>query len=904
MIARFQYCVKPTDRNEIVVLRLKALRSGGESMERMLVVLLSCCFVAGSLGADRLVPSQYAKIQEAIDAAQDGDVVIVQPGIYHESLRFRGKAITVRASDLSSWQAVGKTVIAGWKTRTSCVVFDQGETNASVLEGFQLYKAYGGSPIRLETGLFGDAGGGVLCVNSSPTIKGCWIEGNYAYYGGGIAMFGECRARIVNCLITHNSAQYVGGAIFIRREVAKPAGSPPPGRRQSAAGATSSLTDESPVGSFGWEDGPAIINCTIANNVTGGYGKGDPDRYDVDCWDAKPLLLNTIIYGAQPSLLIWDLSAISHCCIKETHLFQGDYKGSVGIADIASTANSFGGFPGFVKVPDEPVDIEDYGSEYHLDVTSPCVNAGSPVGLEYVQHDIDGQGRLMGAQIDIGADEVQPMLVVMSPWYNDVWASGSLRNIRWNSYLYEGTVDVHFSANGGGNWLIIASDLPNTGCYAWDLPSDVDSNTCIVALSPHEREPTVLRIDCDRFAIHPDLTRPGVDSAWPSLGGKFARSGLSESQGPDAGCVKWRFETGAAVVASVTAGFDRRVHIACEDGKLHTLDANGRPLWTCTTDSAALSSPTVGPDGSLFVGTEDGTLYAIDVTGKSRWTYRTGGAIYSSPAVASNGNVYVGSADGTVYALANNGTELWRFCTKGPGVRPEGAVFASPTLGTDGSVYVAGLYDPNLYALNPGDGSVKWVCKFKQSSGQSQPTAWPFASPVVAANGTIYQVLLHDAHLYAIEPGGGTILWAADMVDPCSISRPAAGPRLNGDGWSEPALGPDGTIYVSTNDPYLRAVDPSGRIKWAVQLGETGAFTMTVDKRGYVYAASEDGYIYVVRPDGSQLARLGVGGSPTFPVLAADDVLVVPDSKDYSLLITDVKNTVWAISSKCTENQP
>ncbi|NIN69965.1 MAG: PQQ-binding-like beta-propeller repeat protein, partial [Anaerolineae bacterium] len=53
------------------------------------------------------------------------------------------------------------------------------------------------------------------------------------------------------------------------------------------------------------------------------------------------------------------------------------------------------------------------------------------------------------------------------------------------------------------------------------------------------------------------------------------RTGLSEAQGPALTGVRWRFETGGAVVTSVTAGFERRVHVACEDGKLHTLDANG-----------------------------------------------------------------------------------------------------------------------------------------------------------------------------------------------------------------------------------------------------------------------------------------------------------------------------------------
>ena len=206
----------------------------------------------------------------------------------------------------------------------------------------------------------------------------------------------------MNCLITHNWAEYIGGAILIRRDVARPVGAPlitePPSGRHvlSAAGEGASVVDESPAGNSGSDDGPAIINCTIADNETYGFRTGDPDRYDVDCWDAKPLILNTIICGSQPSLLISDLSAVSHCSIREAHLFQGDYKSSAAIADIASMTNTVTGFPGFIEVPDDPIDEGDYGVEYHLDVSSPCINAGSPAGLEYVQQDIDGQPRLMG----------------------------------------------------------------------------------------------------------------------------------------------------------------------------------------------------------------------------------------------------------------------------------------------------------------------------------------------------------------------------------------------------------------------------------------------------------------------------------------------------------------------------
>jgi len=163
---------------------------------------------------------------------------------------------------------------------------------------------------------------------------------------------------------------------------------------------------------------------------------------------------------------------------------------------------------------------------------------------------------------------------------------------------------------------------------------------------------------------------------------------------------------------------------------------------------------------------------------------------------------------------------------------------------------------------------------------------------------------LGDPHLYAIEPAEGQIVWSVDLADPCSLGSKAASARLTAGGWSEPALGPDGTIYVSTDDPYLRAIDPSGRIKWMTQLGDAGAFTLTVDRRGLVYAASEDGHVYLVSPDGVVTAQFALTGLPVFPVVAAEDLLVVTDSKDYSLLVTDKRNTIWAISSDCMENQP
>jgi len=391
-------------------------------------------------------------------------------------------------------------------------------------------------------------------------------------------------------------------------------------------------------------------------------------------------------------------------------------------------------------------------------------------------------------------------------------------------------------------------------------------------------------------------------SEWKSLGGNFKRTGMSENIGPESGCVKWEFDTDGPVSASVTVSANDRVHIASEDGNVYTLDANGVLLWSYDANSPLLSSPTIGPDGTIYVGSESGKLYAVDVNGSLRWTHTTGGPIYSSPAVSADGNnIYVCSQDGILYALGPDGNDPWSFEMDGPADLPS-ATFASPAIGADGTIYIGGLYDPNLYALEPNDGSVKWSCSFEFPVEPGNPNSelkggLPFASPVVGADGTIYQTLLYDPNLHAIEPNTGTIIWSIGLADPGSGWFEPNYAELFGNaaGWSEPVLGPDGTIYVSFDDPYLRAVDPNGSIKWVVKFGDIGGFTLAVGSNGLVYAASDDGILYVVDANGSKIAEFQTDYWLSLPVIAADNVIIVSGIHDDALLTGDVNSTVWAI---------
>ncbi len=533
--------------------------------------------------------------------------------------------------------------------------------------------------------------------------------------------------------------------------------------------------------------------------------------------------------------------------------------------------------------------------------------------------------------------EFVPAIIVEKPAGGEVWSAASTHNIQWSTYG-AGAVNLLFSEDGGLNWQVIGGNIPDSGSYLWQLPQTIDSNRCTILVIPAAPDPNVIIVGSGLFTIQPYSPGAEVETKWKSIAGDFDRAGLSEEHGPQLGCVKWQFDTADAVATSVTVGLAGRVHIACEDGKLYTLDADGMLLWSYDANSPLVSSPTIGADGTVYVGSRDAKLYAIDIDGSLRWTHTTGGPIHSSPAVSPDGNdIYVCSEDGTLYALGRDGSELWTFETKGPGAVPLGSIFASPAVGSDGSVYIGGLYDPNLYALDPNDGSIKWACSFAHPLNPSDPNSetvggWPFASPILAPDGTIYQTLLYDSNLYAIDSNDGSIISSISLNVFCDFVEEyfaahgeMPSPYLieqncdhwfdlgfesdderhemylqykNADGWSEPALGPDGTIYVSFDDPFLRAVDPNGTIKWVTPLGELGGFTLTVGSDALIYAAGDDGSLYVVDANGWPLAHFQSDNWLNYPVIAADNMIIVTDGKDDSLMITNPPNTVWAISQE------
>ncbi|HZB12774.1 MAG TPA: S8 family serine peptidase, partial [Chryseolinea sp.] len=130
------------------------------------------------------VPKTYFTIQAAINAAKNGDEVVVSPGIYYENINFLGKKISVvsLAESVGDGSIIEKTIIDGSRplniNQSSVVTFQNGENSQSVLAGFTIRRGNG------NTGGSYSGGGGIYCVSAGPTIRNLIVRENTLTRGG------------------------------------------------------------------------------------------------------------------------------------------------------------------------------------------------------------------------------------------------------------------------------------------------------------------------------------------------------------------------------------------------------------------------------------------------------------------------------------------------------------------------------------------------------------------------------------------------------------------------------------------------------------------------------------------------------------------------------------------------
>jgi hypothetical protein len=252
-----------------------------------------------------------------------------------------------------------------------------GTLRGAMCTGGGIY-CYGGSPTIANCAIAGnsapDGGGGISCSYGSPTIVNNTITGNSTSSGGGgIGCGSASTPTIINNTITGNKSGYSGGGI---------AG----GAGTIANNVITGNTASSSGGGI-YCAGPGLIaNNTIAGNISFADGGG------IYCNSCSPTIVNTIIaFNSSGICNSGGSPSVRYGCVYGNSLYNYS-----GLADPTGTNGNISGDPKLACPPYANV---------HIQTDSPCVDTGDDSAVGAGWTDMDGQSRIAGPHVDMGADE-------------------------------------------------------------------------------------------------------------------------------------------------------------------------------------------------------------------------------------------------------------------------------------------------------------------------------------------------------------------------------------------------------------------------------------------------------------------------------------------------------------------
>jgi len=309
------------------------------------------------------VPEDAPNIQAGIDGAADGDTVLVAGGYYtglgNRDLDFTGKAIVVTSEDGPEATIIDCEGSALEPHRG--LYFHNGEGLASVVKGFTIWGGY--ASMDSPQG----SGGAILCEDSSPTIEGNHIIGNWSEVnGGGIYAGLNSFPAVIDNLIAGNAAENTGGGIWCAHSDIVIAGNRITGNEGTWAGGGIFIDYASPSitrtvlshnssfwggGLFCWDSAPVLENCTISLNRSSTTGGGIYGIYG-----AAPSIHNSIVWGDVPDEIFMDFGS-----------------------PVVTYSDIEGGWSGIGNIDADPSFVLPEWRDFRLLWESPCIDAGDPL---------------------------------------------------------------------------------------------------------------------------------------------------------------------------------------------------------------------------------------------------------------------------------------------------------------------------------------------------------------------------------------------------------------------------------------------------------------------------------------------------------------------------------------------
>ncbi|MBI3850149.1 MAG: hypothetical protein HY298_07655 [Verrucomicrobia bacterium] len=337
-------------------------------------------------------------IQDAVDAAVNGDQVLVTNGVYRTGGRLSSDTTTNRvavtkAITVQSINGPAVTVIEGYQvpgttngfSAVRCVYL----ANGAALLGFTLTNGATGTT---ASGTIWH-GGGILFQTTS-IVSNCVLTCNSADAGGGGAYGG---GTLINCSLSNNWARlYGGGAYGSTLNSCTLIGNATRGTGGGALGGTlnNCLIVSNSAGDGGGVYSGTLNNCTVIGNTATSAPPGPGRGGGVS---SLTRIRNCVVYfniATNPVYSVtsnyWD-SPLTYCC-------SGPLAAAAG------------------NITNAPLFADQVGGDYHLQSNSPCINAGKNA---YATNstDLDGDPRIVGSTVDIGAYEFQtPSSILSYAW--------------------------------------------------------------------------------------------------------------------------------------------------------------------------------------------------------------------------------------------------------------------------------------------------------------------------------------------------------------------------------------------------------------------------------------------------------------------------------------------------------
>jgi PKD repeat protein len=380
-----------------------------------ILALLLVPFVGEVRAAQVYVPDNYATIQAAIEAVSAGDEVVVRPGNYDDIMFPSDKAITVRSEDGPEATFIRQVGFRG----------------SSTIDGFTITEL--GDSDHWSNGQAGDmwvnrcsdlssngGGGGVFCESGSPVIRNCIIAGHEGEYFGGVYCGPNTAPTFESCIIRYNhGGMGVGG---IMSSNASPTFTNCIINRNAGNMVGAILACDSSELTF--------INCTVADNAaaTATTGLGPFELAPSMCLSgvcggialmssSSATVINSIFWNDKVAYCLHSSHGTSYSRSSEIALYDETCSIDFTYSNIERLLSPWGEYywellpEGIGNINRDPEFAGDV--DYHMDTTSPCIDAGNNSATGLPGLDFEGNPRVINgnddgtATVDMGAYEME-----------------------------------------------------------------------------------------------------------------------------------------------------------------------------------------------------------------------------------------------------------------------------------------------------------------------------------------------------------------------------------------------------------------------------------------------------------------------------------------------------------------